>query len=95
MCADSRVLRAMVTKVQQEAPRKVSRNFSYEATLRNQRMGWVPIMEDVLTPLLKLTGFETYGFALGVLAPQIFWLERAGIRFSRETRLKTEHTAAF
>ena len=31
------------TKVLPEAPRKVSRNFSYEATLRNHIMSWVPI----------------------------------------------------
>ena len=47
------------------------------------------------TALLKLTDFETYGLALGVLAPRIFRLERTGIRFSRETLLKTEYTAAF
>ena len=51
--------------------------------------------EAALTPLLNLTGFETYGFALGVLAPQIFRLERTGVRFSRATPLKEEHTAAF
>ena len=47
------------------------------------------------TVLLKFTGFEILGFALGVLAPQIFRLERTRSRFSKEMPLKTEHTATF
>ena len=61
---------------------------------RDQHERRDPVIPTGTTGLLKLTGFETYGLALGVLTSRILRLERTRIRFSREMPLKTEHTVA-